>query len=307
LRGDRARVAARNRDLRGSDMYPDFLGIGAQKCGTTWLYDNLARHPDIWMPPVKEMHYLDHRPPLLVTRLLSRSSHHRAARVHLRNCLLAAWRGGSRADLAWAARYCLSPRDDRWYGSLFPKTEGHISGEICPGYARLGPDEVGHVHKLMPEAKIIYLLRNPVERAWSALAHHFREHYAGGIETIPESEIEARLHKPKSWRHGEYLKNLAAWEAHYPSDQIFIGFFDDLQESPKSLLGTILDFLKVDGGEQGVPGGVETRRNPGRGEEVPPQLERVLARAFADEVRGLNDRFDNAHTRRWLAYTEARL
>ncbi len=159
----------------------------------------------------------------------------------------------------------------------------------------------------MPGTRIIYLIRNPVERAWSALAHHFREHYPGGIETIPESEIEARLHRPKAWRHGEYLKNLAAWEAHFPNEQIFIGFFDDLQDSPRALLGRILEFLGVDGGGRAVPGDVEMHRNPGRGEDVPIHFERVLARACADEVRALNDRFDNTHTRRWLTYTEARL
>jgi hypothetical protein len=44
-------------------MYPNFLGIGAQKSGTTWLHDNLARHPQVWLPPVKEIHYFD-RPDL---------------------------------------------------------------------------------------------------------------------------------------------------------------------------------------------------------------------------------------------------
>ncbi len=288
-------------------MYPDFLGIGAQKSGTTWLYGNLARHRQIWMPPVKEMHYLDHRPPHLLKRLLSRSQHHRTARAHLRHCLLAAWRGGSRTELAWAARYCLSPRDDQWYGSLFPEIEDKITGEICPGYARLGPAEVAQVHGLMPEAKIIYLLRNPVERAWSALAHHFREHYAGGIETIPQSEVEARLDRPKARRHGDYTKNLAAWEAHYPQNQIFIGFFDDLQNDPRRLLKEILDFLGVESSDQAVPEDVASHRNPGRGEVVPARFEGVLTRALADEVRAVNDRFDNTHTRRWLTYTEARL
>ena len=44
---------------QGFLMYPDFLGIGAQKAGTTWLHTNLRPHPQIWMPPIKELHYLD--------------------------------------------------------------------------------------------------------------------------------------------------------------------------------------------------------------------------------------------------------
>ena len=42
------------------DVYPDFIGIGAQKAGTTWLYHNLRNHPQIWIPR-KEVHYFDHR------------------------------------------------------------------------------------------------------------------------------------------------------------------------------------------------------------------------------------------------------
>ncbi|AHY45759.1 Hypothetical Protein RradSPS_0476 [Rubrobacter radiotolerans] len=40
-------------------MYPHFIGIGAQKAGTTWLDRNLECHPGIWMPPRKEIHYFD--------------------------------------------------------------------------------------------------------------------------------------------------------------------------------------------------------------------------------------------------------
>ena len=42
-------------DTRG----PDFICIGAQKAGTRWLFDQLAFHPGFWMPPVKELHYLN--------------------------------------------------------------------------------------------------------------------------------------------------------------------------------------------------------------------------------------------------------
>lgn len=40
-------------------MYPDFLVIGAQKAGTSWLYRNLKYHKQVWLPPVKELHYFD--------------------------------------------------------------------------------------------------------------------------------------------------------------------------------------------------------------------------------------------------------
>ena len=58
-------------------MYPDFLGIGAQKAGTTWLGRNLQAHPEVWMPRVKEVHYFDekiHESRNTTLRLVRRSS-----------------------------------------------------------------------------------------------------------------------------------------------------------------------------------------------------------------------------------------
>jgi hypothetical protein len=288
-------------------MYPDFLGIGAQKSGTTWLHDNLVRHPRIWLPPVKEMHYLDHRPPHLPKRLFGRTQYLSSGRALLRQRLLAALKGGSREDLAWSLRYCLPPRTDAWYGSLFPRIEGTMTGEVCPGYARLEEPQVAHVHGLMPDAKIIYLIRNPMERAWSALAMHFRKDGFAGVDKYSEDEIEARLRNPKTARHSDYSKNLAAWEAHYPPEQIFVGFFDDLRADPRGLLKEVLDFLGVDSSEAVLPPDVASRSNPGRGEQIPERFEGVLARVLADEVRSINRKFDNEHTRNWLAYTEDRL
>ena len=115
------------------------------------------------------------------------------------------------------------------------------------------------------------------------------------------------LANPKAWRHAEYSRNLAAWEAHYPASQVFVGFFDELQDDPGALLQRLLAFLGLDHGAQALPRDVDARRNPGSGELVPSAVEGTLARLLIDEVRALQARFDNVHTRRWLAYTEARL
>jgi hypothetical protein len=49
-------------------MPPNFLIIGAQKAGTTWLFQNLQSHPEIWLPAEKEIHFFD-LPPLMPTSL----------------------------------------------------------------------------------------------------------------------------------------------------------------------------------------------------------------------------------------------
>jgi len=286
-------------------MYPQFLGIGAQKAGTTWLYENLRRHPQLWLPPVKELHYFDQKPPRLAKRLFGKPTLMRKARRHLREQLVDAARGcGDRRELAWAARYCLLPRNDAWYRSLFPEIEGRIPGEICPGYARLDRDAVGEVHRRMPRSRILYLLRDPIDRSWSTSAMHFRKLGPSRIEEYSDGEIEAHFTRAKTARHDDYLANIAAWSRHYPPEQIFIGFFDDLVAAPRAFLVSVLTHLGVDATDRMIPPDVEGRHNASEGEQLPERFARFLARHHQARICALDAHFSNAHTKRWRERAE---
>ena len=107
--------------------FPDFLCIGAQKSGTTWLHRVLMGHPDIYLPPQKEVHYFN--------------SHYR------------------RHSLAW-------------YSAQFETGRGKSCGDITPAYGVLDESKVRYMKTLMPRAKIILILRDPIDRAWSAANMH---------------------------------------------------------------------------------------------------------------------------------------
>ena len=79
-------------------MYPDFIGIGAQKGGTSWLHTNLEKHPQIWLPPMKELHYLDQGPAPLTKRLFGDSKRMRRGRKYLIDRICALPRGGPRGS-----------------------------------------------------------------------------------------------------------------------------------------------------------------------------------------------------------------
>ena len=100
---------------------PSFLGIGAQKSGTTWLHARLREHPSLFLPAEKELHYFDwnfHRP------------------LH-------------------------------GYARRFADAGDRLPGEITPGYGMLSPDRISFVARVLPGVRLIYLMRDPVERAWS--------------------------------------------------------------------------------------------------------------------------------------------
>ena len=290
-------------------MYPDFIGIGAQKSGTSWLHTNLEKHPQIWLPPMKELHYLDQGPAPLAKRLFGDSKRMRRGRKYLIDQLCALPRGGRLSDVAWALRYSLAPRSDAWYGSLFPEVPGKIAGEVCPGYARIRGEAVGRIHRLMPNTKVIYFLRNPLDRPWSYARQHFKirgnDGY-GSLDNVPRAEMEAFLRRDREG-HSDLFGAVTAWERYFAPKQMFIGFFDEMVMDPKAMLKRVLDFLGVDSSEDVIPATVERSPNPGRPPKMPPEIRAYLAGLHHEQLIKLHARFDNTWTAKWLASAEAAL
>ena len=152
-------------------MLPNFLCIGAEKSGTTWLYHNLKKHPQIWMPPVKEIHYLDEiqrKPSLtILDRLFDSRFYNQNWRQIFKEQIKSNLRHPNLDNILWYSNYLFSPRNDQWYTSLFERARERITGDITPEYSSFKTEEVAYAYKIMPKSKIIFLLRNPIERAWS--------------------------------------------------------------------------------------------------------------------------------------------
>ncbi|MEO1308074.1 MAG: sulfotransferase, partial [Pseudomonadota bacterium] len=155
---------------------PDFICIGGQRTGTTWLHHVLSSNQTVWMPPCKELHHFDTLSPD-VTAYPYRYREHLGSR--LRHYGLAAARlvrrdlrpdVAVRLDWDWDLRYFLQPgRSIDWYRRLFQTraAQGKVTGEITPAYSLLPQGEVQAIADALPKAKIILILREPLSRAWS--------------------------------------------------------------------------------------------------------------------------------------------
>lgn len=275
---------------------PDFLCIGAQKAGTTWLQENLIQHPGVFLPPVKELHFLDHGSPSLSKRVFGKASHHRLARRNLHDALLGRSKGDISFALAWQIAF--GRRDWNWYERLFAHAGTRVAGEICPGYARLEEDKIAELSSRYPNLKIIYLLRDPVDRAWSSVAMHFRKSGSGLVTGEASHNVIAQLRKPKSFGHCTYQRNIEAWSRFFPSDQLYFGFFDRIRSEPRAYLDEVLDFLGIEGNFSSRD--VSEPVNKGKGERIEPALEREIAALLLPEAEFLNEKFGNMHTARWL-------
>ncbi|MDY7079448.1 MAG: sulfotransferase [Chloroflexota bacterium] len=192
-------LSARAIHAGAKSCLPDFLGIGAQKAGTSWLYENLRHHPELYLPEPKELHYFD-----------------------------------------WDFLESL-----RSYSARFEPGRQKVKGEITPGYGILSLRRIRLIRAIMPDVKLIFFMRNPIERAWSQALMNLVSIPGRKYEEVHESEFDAHLKHERSVRRGDYLTILDNWLRVFPSERLYIGFFEDIASSPQELLGEIFAHLGV--------------------------------------------------------------
>jgi hypothetical protein len=293
-------------------MYPHFLGIGAQKAGTTWLHAMLRQHDELWLPPVKELHYFDRRYPLIELPMRPdtksrRSRLEKFIRTRLRRVNPAKVRDlfqvARLGEIGCELRYLLGRGDDHWYSSLFKRGRGRVVGEITPAYACLSSEAILHVYRLMPEAKLILLLRDPIDRAWSHARMDLRRNAERGATQAQDEHYRRHFESAQSRMRGDYVTTLERWLSRYPPSQLFVGFYDEIVAEPVALLKRIFRFLGVADDEHQIPNDARSRVNPGTGARIPPDLHLHLCSLYIDQLRILAQRFDT-YPRFWLEKCE---
>lgn len=216
---------------------PHFLGIGAQKSATRWLYNQLRRHPNIYLTPIKELHYFDK------LRKIDVYSERYGLDVWKNNFYkISFWRF---LNLSWQFNFFYGKYSDEWYSSQFNKAGNRKAGEITPEYSILQKEDIEIIKNINPAMRIIYLLRNPVSRAWS----HFRMQVRrNGLqyEEMSEKDIFNMIGSANYFNRGNYLDNLKRWYSVFEEEKIFIGYLEEVKVNPNALLMKVLMHIGVD-------------------------------------------------------------
>jgi hypothetical protein len=240
-----------------------FFCIGAHKAGTTWLHGVLAQNPDCALPEIKEVHFFDNkhltgdlqpasiytRRLTLLTRLASNfeqqmlgqvNSGHDAAgaeadRMHI-------YDGGSPQDselhrklnrIIVLARY-LKIRDSDDYADYLEEVRSRkgtaVVGEFTPAYAMLPPAGFRDIVTTFPDAKFIYVMRDPVDRFWSQLRFKKRRLASneGNTDFDPNEHFQPALQSAESLSRSDYRTTIETLETIVPADRILYLFFEDL-------------------------------------------------------------------------------
>lgn len=212
----------------GARALPDFLVIGAQRAGTTTLYHYLVRHPSIGGAVLdKEIHFFD-------LAYVEGIDHYRAA-FPLRSSL-------ARAERRTGVR--------------------HLVGEATPYYLfhPLVPERVA---RDLPDVKLLAVLRDPVDRAWSQYRHEVDLGYedlsfgeaidreerrlAGEEERlVTEAGSVSFEHQHHSYvARGRYAEQLERWYARFPRERLLLVRAEDLFQEPGPVFERVLRFLGV--------------------------------------------------------------
>ena len=287
----------------------DFLGIGAPRAGTTWLWTVLRQHPQIWMPPRKELHYFDRNEKypsashLQHERLPARmfgldKSSQKWRRVFGTDVYYLLTGKNKAAEIPWLARYHFGRVNDAWYLSLFENRPSRVRGEITPAYCMLDMEDVQRVHALLPEVKILYTLRDPVERSWSQIRFGMgRRGLAINEQAMPE--IQRRTNSLSQQLTGDYVGTLKKWRAVYPAERMFILFQDQIEREPEQLTHSLYRVLGVDESFQ-LPAGILRRKvNASAESEMPSAVRRLLVESHYPQVVELN-KMIGGYTNQWL-------
>tara|TARA_B100000927_G_scaffold269503_1_gene244968 strand:+ start:179 stop:1105 length:927 start_codon:yes stop_codon:yes gene_type:complete len=223
----------------------DFFCIGAQKAATSWLYKRLDELPDFSMPYIKELHFFDRSIKYpspnkwsrsLITRildfdLLSNSVHELASSLYRCNF----------KKTRWMLKWHFSHINDDWYLSLF-KNLNQITGDITPAYSILEVNDIKKMHKLSPDAKIVFIIRNPIDRSLSHLKF-FHQTRDKSINELSFDEIKLFLNSKNQTLRSDYLRTLNNYSKVFSPANILVGFYDAIVNNPHAFLNDVVIFL----------------------------------------------------------------
>lgn len=262
-----------------------FACVGAQKAGTTWLARTLARHDEIFVTPVKEIHYFDHVAGL-TEQLSQRKRRSRYRKYHQRMWTQwGRWRE-HRAQADWYRAYMKPGLDDQWYASLFADRQGKaVAGEATPEYAIIGRTGFRHMKRLAPDARIIYIMRNPVTRAWSQLLHQCRSRRFNPDRVSNEAFL-SMAGEERFEALADYGRVLDDLEAEFAPSRTLFAFYEDIHDDRAAAVRSVCDFLDV-GFDGSRLGGLGKRYNISPPAQLPGELREALRVKYGGVVEGI--------------------
>jgi len=222
---------------------PDFVGVGAQRCGTTWWFRQIMLHPRVFFDDGvhrKEVHYFD----------------------------------------SLSGVDGLSPEQVAFYARYFPRPpHGRLVGEWTPRYL-YDPWVPSQLAQAAPRARVLVMLRDPVERYVSGVRWQSRLLDGSGGGTVPTLEMITEQQRRRSL----YAEQIARLLEAFPREQVLILQYERCRDRYEEELERTYEFLGLDSAFRPPP---DNRPEPTAGSALPDAEGADLARRYAADVKRL--------------------
>jgi hypothetical protein len=196
---------------------PKFLIVGAAKSGTTSLFNYLNQHPDVYIPQVKECRFFSQ---------LSNNFNGLGAEFYANSGIT----------------------DEKEYFHLFEECKDKVCGDISNDYLYYYEKSIINIKKYLDDdVKIVIILRNPVDRAYSNYIHHIRDGWEGVNFEGALKDEKRRIKDNWGWSYhyvktGMYFRQVEAYLDNFKNVKIYL--FDDLNNK-EVLLKNLYEFLDI--------------------------------------------------------------
>lgn len=163
-----------------------------------------------------------------------------------------------------------------------------VAGEITPSYAALPLPVVQEIYACNPSLRLIYLIRNPIDRAWSAALMALQRAQMT-IDEASDAWFSDHFHSAASLKRGDYQTCLKNWRAVFPEEQLLVLRFEQISSEPEVLLNCCFQHLGVSPvtPEQLRHMGCYEKVFTGPGDPLRPSLKPVLHNLYKDKITSL--------------------
>jgi len=222
-RGGNATLANKVMDSRTPLMLnatkgPDFIGIGAQKCATTFVFEMLGQHPEICFPAKPE-------------------------RVQI-----PAFELDGKRKVTWPKEIQFIKGENEWIGwgkylNIFNEKLPYVKyGEISPSYFSASVKRIKELKEKVPNVKLFLIMRDPVERDWSAIRMLAKRK---GLLKKPDEQMKIALSQHVT-DMGDYAAGLSRWLKVFPPERLKIFLYEQLVNRPDIILRDLSCYLGID-------------------------------------------------------------
>ena len=251
----------------GEYPFPDFLIVGPQRTGSSWLRTNLCKHPQVFMPFKKEIFFFSH---------LRRKDHkrYRSNRIE------------PYCDLFRIPFHKKLERTGKalCHGLFLPPT---IRGEATASYATMPDEDISNIFALNPAMRVVIMVRDPIQRSWSHAKKTLIRDRRRKLEDVPYAEFEQCYRSKANIERGTYSALIEKWRDFAEDGAVFIAEYQKLCDDPLALLTQTQQFLGIASGRRFARKHLNTVVNPTSNDSIPKGHSELLNDIFEEEIERL--------------------